>query len=94
MLADTILIIYIRLQQRQSNQSNQNDRKRTENKYPLEQNEYESDNENGCQNLFFDGNKWRRRSHLKKTFYTIVACHTFSRIVQEVKKPTIYDIRF
>ena len=48
MLVDTILIIYIRLRRRQSNQSNQNDRKQTENKYPLEQNEYESDNENGC----------------------------------------------
>ena len=67
MSVDTILIIYIRLRRRQSNQSNQNDRKRTENKYPLEQNEYESDNENGCQNLFFDGNKQRRRSHLGGT---------------------------
>ena len=47
MSVDTILIIYIRLQRRQSNQSNQNDRKQTENKYPLEQNEYESDNESG-----------------------------------------------
>ena len=64
MSVDTILIIYIRLRRRQSNQSNQNDRKRTKNKYPLEQNEYESDNENGCQNLFFDGNKRRRWSPL------------------------------
>ena len=68
MSVDTILIIYIRLRRRQSNQSNQNDRKRTENKYPLEQNEYESDNENGCQNLFFDGNKRRRQSHLLHVF--------------------------
>ena len=70
MSVDTILIIYIRLRRRQSNQSNQNDRKRTENKYPLEQNEYESDNENGCQNLFFDGNKRRHRSHLPGTGVT------------------------
>ena len=41
---DTTLILYIRLQHWQSNQSNQSNRKRTDNKYPLEQNENENDN--------------------------------------------------
>ena len=71
MSVDTILNIYIRLWWRQSNQSNQNDRKQTENKYPLEQNEYESDNENGCQNHFLDGNKQCCRSYLIAGFVSI-----------------------
>ena len=54
---DTTLILYIRLQRQQSNQSNQSNRKQTDNKYPLEQNENKNDNENGCQNCIFDGNK-------------------------------------
>ena len=83
MSVDTILIIYIRLRRRQSNQSNQNDRKRTENKYPLEQNEYESDNENGCQNLFFDSNKQRHRSHL-------LQCHGQGQNERGVSQPAPY----